>query len=360
MAVSQDYKMGQFDFPRGWFMIAEASELGTTPKSLRFFGKDFALYRGQSGKLVLLDAHCLHMGAHLASGKATYIVKANQQLEGDSIRCPYHGWRYDSTGRVDDIPNFDGPCPKNAKLNSYPVVEALGAIMMWHDPEGGEPDYPPPTLPEWDDQRWINGVYDHLGILPIHPQEILDNMSDSNHFGPTHGVPPEYFSNAWDGHIYQQTQGGFRQEYNAYLRTYTWYTGPGLLISRQWIGPERSCELIFHTPVENGTVQVWNNVAMKAVNEPPTAEDHQKQLAFQQLVLDAFAQDFDIWTHKAPALTIAALPSERNFVLGRTWYRQFYNPRADAHDYHAKIQGEHLLPHLAQPPAEGYLRDHLG
>ncbi len=360
MTGSKDYKLGQYDFPRGWFMVAEASELlGTTPKALRFFGKDFALYRGQSGKLVILDAHCIHMGAHLASGKEGALVKAGTQIEGDSIRCPYHGWRYDSSGQVDNIPRFDGPCPKNAKLQSYPVAEALGAIMMWYDPEGGQPDYPAPTLPEWEDSQWINGVYDHLGMLALHPQEVLDNMADSNHLGPTHGVDPEYFSNEFVGHVYYQTSGGYRPEYNAYLRAYTWYTGPGLLMSRMHIGEARSVELIFHTPVENGSVKVWHNVTMKASNKPPTDADRAAQIPYQASVLEAFAQDFDIWAHKAPAINIAALPTERNFILARTWYKQFYNPRAMAPEFHAKINGEHFTPHRSAPTPECYLRDYL-
>lgn len=354
MAVSKDYKLGKFNFPRGWFMVAEASELGAEPMPLRFFGKDFVLYRGASGKLIVLDAHCIHMGAHLASGKSTAIVKEHRQIEGDSIRCPYHAWRYNATGQVDDIPNFNGPCPKNAKLNSYTVTEALGAIMLWHDPEGGAPDFELPLLPEWDDQHWINGVYDHLGSLPIHPQEILDNMADSNHLGPTHGVPPEYFRNEYQGPVQIQTQGGFRTEYNAYLRTYTWYTGPGLLISRMQIGPEYIIELIFNTPVEDGSVKVWHNLVMRNTSDTPTSADQQRQKAFQVVVLDAFAQDFDIWSNKAPALTIKAVPTERNFKLGRTWYKQFYNPRSMAPEFHAKINGEHLVPHMAAPPPDFY------
>ena len=351
--------MGKFDFPRGWFMVAEASELGSRPIALRFFGKDFALYRGESGKVVLLDGHCLHMGAHLASGKASSIVAANQQIEGDSIRCPYHAWRYDANGQVDHIPNSTGPCPKGAKITSYPVAEALGAIMMWHDPEGGPPDYPPPDLPEWDNPRWINGVYDHLGVLQIHPQEILDNMADSNHLGPTHGVPPEYFSNRYEGHLYFQTQGGFRKEYNAYLRTYTWYTGPGLLMSRMRIGDAKSVELIFHTPVENGSVRVWNNVTMMNATDTPTDADRLMQKQYQQAVLDAFSQDFDIWSAKKPAITIKAMRGEKNFALGRTWYRQFYNPRAMALEYQEKVNGEHYVPHMAQPEPSSYLIDYL-
>ena len=49
------------------------------------------------------------------------------------------------------------------------------------DPDAGEPDYEAPYLPEWDDPQWVRWELDHLGELPIHPQEILDNMADVRH-----------------------------------------------------------------------------------------------------------------------------------------------------------------------------------
>ena len=130
-------------------------------------------------------------------------------------------------------------------------------------------------------------------------------------------------------------------------------------MSRMHIGEARSVELIFHTPVENGSVKVWHNVTMKAPNKPPTDADRAAQIPYQASVLEAFAQDFDIWAHKAPAINIAALPTERNFILARTWYKQFYNPRAMAPEFHAKINGEHFTPHRSAPTPECYLRDYL-
>ncbi|MGA1730192.1 MAG: (2Fe-2S)-binding protein, partial [Steroidobacteraceae bacterium] len=52
MATTSDYKLGEFQYPRGWFMVAEASELAKGALPIRFFGKDFALFRGESGRLV--------------------------------------------------------------------------------------------------------------------------------------------------------------------------------------------------------------------------------------------------------------------------------------------------------------------
>lgn len=349
MAKAADFNLGEFTFPRGWFMIAEANELDSGPIGVRFFGKDFALYRGTTGKVVLLDAYCAHMGTHLAKSESASIVLNDEQIEGDSIRCPYHGWRYNSKGEVDDIPYFDGPCPKAGAINSYTVIEKYGAIFMWHCPENLEPDFEIVDVPVWDDPQWINGSYDHLGEIEMHPQEVLDNMADAHHLGPTHGAPCEYFENEYIDHVYYQRQGGFHRMYDAYLTTLTWYTGPGMLVSKQRFGESDGYEFIFNTPVDDGVVKAWHNNIAKAPNVEPTEEDIANAKMAQEGALAAFAQDFQIWRNKRPAVQIMATPVEGNFRLGRIWYKQFYNPRAKAGEVHAKINGKHHLKSLPPP-----------
>ncbi len=351
MAKAEDFGLGEFVFPRGWFMIAEAGELEGGPLAVRFFGKDMALYRGASGKAILLDAYCVHMGTHIAKGKSASIVANNEQVEGDSIRCPYHGWRYNSEGQVDDIPYHDGPCPRSVGLTSYRVAEALGAIFMWHDPEGGDPDFELPQVAAWDDPQWVNGSYDHLGELEMHPQEVIDNMADAHHLGPTHGAPCEYFENEYAGVRYYQRQGGYHRMYDAYLITSTWYTGPGLLVSKQRFGEMNGYEFIFHTPVDDGVIKIWHNNLSKSPHPQPTEEDVTNGKMAQEGALAAFAQDFEIWRNKRPAIRIMALVEEGNFKKGRTWYQQFYNPRNEAHRFQDEVAGKHHLTGLA-PPGE--------
>src|SRR5690606_36520882 len=69
MATSAEYGLGEYAFPRGWFAVANAAEARRKPTAVRYFGQDLVLYRGASGRPVLLDAYCPHMGTHLASGE---------------------------------------------------------------------------------------------------------------------------------------------------------------------------------------------------------------------------------------------------------------------------------------------------
>ncbi len=354
MAQATDYGLGPNTFPRGWFIVAESSELDQGPMAVRFFGQDLALYRGESGRPVLLDAYCAHMGTHLTDSNSAVIVKNGDQIEGDSIRCPYHGWRYNPDGDVDDIPYHDGPCPKSASIRSYPVVDNMGCVMAWYDPDGRAPDYDPPFLPEWDDPQWVRWQLDHLGELEIHPQEILDNMADVRHLGPTHGAPSEYFENEFKDHVYIQRQGGPMQLYNTYLYTTTWYTGPGLLLSKQKFGDNLIFELIANTPVEDGVVKCWHACLFRGSAEAATEEDKAAAREAQAGALEAFGADFNIWRNKRPAIKIMQLKTDGPFKQGRQWYSQFYASPEDAEQTRASLNGVLHTQGMDKPEDRGH------
>ena len=348
MAKAADYGLGPHTFPRGWFIVAEASELDAGPLAVRFFGQDFALYRGESGRLAMLDAYCAHMGTHLTASKSAFIVADGKQIEGDSIRCPYHGWRYGPDGKLNNIP-YHEPCPKTVALKSYEVRAVMGCVMMWFDPQGKPPLFEPPCLEEWSDPGWVHWRLDHLDVLQIHGQELMDNMGDVQHLGPTHGAPCEYFENEFSNHICIQRQGGFQKVYNAYLATTTWYTGPGLLLSKQEFGDVLTYELIANTPVEDGVTKVWHGALTRAQNVPHTEADIAAARSVQAGALQAFAADFEVWRNKRPAIRIMQLRKDGPFRTVRNWYAQFYDQRTKVGQYHAKLNGRCHIPDFGRP-----------
>ena len=358
MATATEYGLGPNTYPRGWFIVAESREIDERPIGVTFFGRDFALYRGESGNPVMLDAYCKHMGTHLAKNTSAMLIVADvggKHVEGDSIRCPYHGWRYSSEGHVDDIPYHDGPCPKSASIRSYPVVDNMGCIMMWFDEQGAEPDYPPPYLQQWDEGGWVHWDLDHLPELEIHPQEVLDNMCDNRHLGPTHGAPCEYFENEMQDHVLIQRQGGPMTLYGgAMLYTTTWYTGPGILLSKQVWGGATQFEMIANTPVADGKIKAWHGCLVKSATGTVTPEDKDMARAIQAGALEAFSKDLEIWQHKSPALRPMAMKTEGPFLKGRKWYSQFYAAREDVSTTQAMVNGIYHVPGVQTPQQ----RDH--
>lgn len=353
MAKTADYGLGEFTFPRGWFMIGDAAELQDKPLSLRYFAHDFVLYRGKaSGKPVLLDAYCAHMKTHLGKNDTSYVIQDGKHIDGDSITCPYHAWRFGPDGKCNRIPYFDGPIPASAKVRSWPVLERYGIIWMWHDPEGLEPDVDLPLrLPEWDDPSYVHWKIDQMGVLPLHPVEALDNMADWVHLGPIHGEVVRYFENEFRGDTCIQRQGGEHVTLNAegnLLETDTWYEGPAILQSKM-TGKYGSHMIICHTPVEDGVIKVWHALLVQGPNKVATPEDVATARAYQEASRAAFAQDADVWMNKEPCFQILQVPTDGPFAKVRIWYKQFYNPRSKAKSFQDQVDGIHYVRGV--PPA---------
>jgi 3-ketosteroid 9alpha-monooxygenase subunit A len=349
MAGTQDYGLGPNIFPRGWFMVGGDYDATRTPKAVRFFGQDLALYRGESGRVVLLDAYCAHMGTHMAANTTSFVIREGTQMEGDNIRCPYHAWRYGPDGKCNQIPYFNGPIPPAARVKSWHVVERYGCIWTWHDSEGGAPDFDLPAITEWDDPAWVHWKLDELGELPCHSQEVIDNMADVAHLGPTHGAPCEYFRNEITGVVLRQLQGGKHPSITGggLLETDTWYTGPGVLLSR-FIG-QNSMMFITHTPIDDGRVRAWHGLLVKSPNKAATEQDVAYARVAQEYSRAAFAQDFEIWQNKRPAIQILQVPTDGPYSKIRAWYKQFYHPRAEAAALQAQANGVYTVRDM---PAE--------
>ena len=157
-----------------WYVAAWDTELidgKLLPR--RILGEPVVLYKGDSGKPVALDNRCCHRGAWLSNGR----------LEGDCVRCMYHGLKFDSTGKCVQIPGQDYVPPKLG-VRSYPVVERDHLVWIWTgDPAKADPDlildFPYLREPGW---RGLPGYmhYDANYLL------IVDNLSDFAHLAFVH------------------------------------------------------------------------------------------------------------------------------------------------------------------------------
>lgn len=98
---------------------------------IKIMGEDFTLYRGQSGAPHLLDFRCAHRGAQLSIGR----------VEGDNLRCLYHGWMYDKNGQCVDQPAESKPFCDEIRIRNYPTYDYLGLIFAYLG-EGEPPRFP--------------------------------------------------------------------------------------------------------------------------------------------------------------------------------------------------------------------------
>ncbi len=342
MATTAEYDLGPFAFPRGWFAVANTSEVGRKPIALHYFGKDMVLYRGESGRAIMLDAYCPHMGTHLASGPNSATSQADTHMEGDNIRCPFHAWRFGPDGVCNNIPYHDGPIPRQARVQSWKVEERYGIVFCWHDPEGQEPDFPLVEFPEWDDPQWVR--WDGLQYLADlhHPVEIFDNMSDVAHLGLLHGGHALSYENEYEGHLLHQRQSSAVEAddlFDATYSTLSGYVGPGIAFGKFQEMSAR--EIICVTPIDDGTCRLWQAAMMKTRPGQSAEEAKAMQENVSALFGHGLMRDSEVWAMKRPALTPMQLTSDGPFGQSRIWLSQFYNPRDRAAEIVARVAGTH-------------------
>ncbi|MFM9970324.1 MAG: Rieske 2Fe-2S domain-containing protein [Burkholderiales bacterium] len=144
------------------------------PMRMRLLGEELVAIRDTSGRIGLFGKHCAHRGAPL-------IYARNEQ---DGLRCVYHGWKYDVTGRCVDMPNEPAETNFSHKVRqkTYPCVSRGGLIWTYMGPKET-----PPPLP---DLEW-NMTPDNLPTMwqyhrACNWMQALEGAIDSSHAGFLH------------------------------------------------------------------------------------------------------------------------------------------------------------------------------
>ncbi|MFC8662132.1 Rieske 2Fe-2S domain-containing protein [Streptomyces sp. NPDC057199] len=110
--------------PNQWYPILQTCDIQRDrPTGVRRMGEELVLWRGLGGNLVCQTARCPHKGANIADGR----------LKGNTVECPYHGFRFDGEGTCKVVPALgsDARIPQSLKLKTYPVREQHGLVWLW-------------------------------------------------------------------------------------------------------------------------------------------------------------------------------------------------------------------------------------
>jgi phthalate 4,5-dioxygenase oxygenase subunit len=173
---------------RYWQPAALVDELaGDRPVvPVRLLGESLVLYRDEDGGYGLVGRHCPHRGADLCYGR----------LEDGGLRCPFHGWLFDSAGKCLEMPAEPegSTLPSRIRQIAYPCVERNGIVFAYL---GGDD---PPALPEFDcfvapdsysfafkgliEANWLQAL--EVGIDPAHAS-FLHRFFEDEEIGEGYG-----------------------------------------------------------------------------------------------------------------------------------------------------------------------------
>ena len=150
-------------------------------KAVKALGQDLVLFKNAQGAWGLLDRHCPHRGADLSFGRN----------EGDGLRCPFHGWKFDVAGACLETPAEPSSLKmyERVRQRSYPVLEKSGILFAWLGEEGSSP----PPFPNLDcfaapsshtfafkglwNANWLQAF--EVGIDPAHPSFLHRFLNDA-------------------------------------------------------------------------------------------------------------------------------------------------------------------------------------
>ncbi|GAA4096900.1 Rieske 2Fe-2S domain-containing protein [Zhongshania borealis] len=312
-------------YARGWYCLGLASEYTSAPVKLNYFGTRLVAYRGEDGEIHVLDGYCPHMGADLSEGC----------VEGNSIRCPFHAWRWGADGVCDDIP-YAKRIPAKAVIRSYPTLEENHLLFMWFDPEGNPPidEQRPPRIDDVFSDDWTIWQMDLMSIN-TNARELIDNMADVAHFGPIHGAPIKEFKNIVHKHTYRQelTGGSELLAEDGELKSEATYYGPAYMntfMTGQVEGMEVASRLLVtHVPIDVNSFDLRFGVAVRKI--PGMTEEQNNEMARQYTEQNraAFFQDVHIWHTKTRVDNPVLCDGDGPINRLRQWYQQFYVNAAD-------------------------------
>ncbi len=325
--------MARYDkpIPHGWYAVDYTDELKAGDvKPLHYFGQELVLFRTESGEAALLKAFCPHLGAHLGYGGT---------VEGESISCPFHAWKYDGNGFCTDVPyakRMPSKVDGQRAIDSYPLVERNQMIWAWYHPQGVEPLFEVEQFEELDSKDWTPMDTFDWQINTI-IQETGENAADIAHFVTVHGslgMPDGVVT--LEGHkrltMMESKTSHIDEEGKVHrddtegdpAKLESWNIGPGLTYQRF----SRMFDIVMMgtvTPIDDQNIHLRFNFSM------PREQTEMHRLyanGFRDEVKYQVEQDIAIWEHKVYLDAPILCDGDGPIAKYRKWFQQFYSEAA--------------------------------
>ena len=250
-----------------WYPVASSDQLEPGQAlETRLFDVAIALFRDQQGEYHALEDACAHRSAQLSKG----------EVIGNTLRCPYHGWRYDGAGQCRHIPTLapDQPISPRVRVRAFPLMEACGLLWLWPGDAALASDYPEMALLEqayFDNPGWQ--VTNYRRDLDFRHSLLIENLLDPAHIHFVHAGTMSSPQNA--GPIDPQltiTEGGFNNLKPGAYGVFSAFQGPALVSLYFNFGPgTEHVQLFYCLPVSATRMHLFNRIYTPLQSRRPIA-----------------------------------------------------------------------------------------
>ena len=278
------------------------------------------------------------MGAHFGHGGT---------VEGETIKCPFHGFCFDTNGECTKT-GYDTPPSPRVGVPKYPIKEMHGIIMAYYHPESKQPEW---NIPDIETEGWSE--LKHITWrLRSHPQETAENAVDIGHFSEVHGYTKikeiEPFN--YDGPFVKARYSAVRPA--GIIKGLSNNIGFEFEINKYGFGYSRvesftkkydmhTRHFVFTQPIDGDEIYLRIALSMKKVEKRgkinPMLTLLPKKLA-ENIILGAtfknykadVSDDFKIWKNKKYVHPPALSKGDGPIMQYRKWAEQFYPKKEKA------------------------------
>jgi phenylpropionate dioxygenase-like ring-hydroxylating dioxygenase large terminal subunit len=154
------------DPTRHWWPLATVAELDAgKPLARQLHGQPLVVFRAAEGQAAVLPDRCPHRHAPLSQGR----------VRDGELACPYHGWRFDGSGRCACVPGLDDAGSQSPLLPPLASRIAHGLVWACAAPEAETPEPVAPAVADGVDAFFL------VDTVRCAAAEAAENLLDGSH-----------------------------------------------------------------------------------------------------------------------------------------------------------------------------------
>jgi phenylpropionate dioxygenase-like ring-hydroxylating dioxygenase large terminal subunit len=156
--------------PNYWYPLARSRKLKKGGVlAATFAGEPIVIVRTPKGALFALEDRCAHRQIPLHAGVVC----------GEYLRCGYHGWTFDKSGKCISVPYLGKSDALPAGVRGYPCREAHGLIFVFPGNPAQADHVQFPNILSQADPAYKTRYLDRL--VKCHYSFMHENLMDMNH-----------------------------------------------------------------------------------------------------------------------------------------------------------------------------------
>ncbi|CAN5253554.1 hypothetical protein BH09BAC1_BH09BAC1_12430 [soil metagenome] len=158
-----------------WYLACLVDELKhQNPLQKKIVGQELVIFETETGKIGVMEDRCCHRNVNLSLGR----------VEGESIKCGYHGWEYNTQGACTCIPSLpEGEqVPRTVRIQAYSTEVRHKAVWVYIGDEALKHEAVIPPMTELDEYPFVYNYHFCNADLKL----VAESLIDAYHINHVH------------------------------------------------------------------------------------------------------------------------------------------------------------------------------